>query len=306
VFAAGDSVTGTAFAIEAVDAGHRAAESIHRYLQGEELEPPQKPELPVVKFTRDELRERVMRGEIQPQDRVPMPELPVEERLSSFEEIELGYTDELAQAEAARCLGCAICSECLSCQYVCGRDAVDHNMVEQIEQVHVGAVILAPGYQIYQAELSQEYGLGRYPNVITALQLERLLSASGPTEGHVNRPSDDEPAKKIAFLQCVGSRDQSHDYCSAVCCMYATKEAVMIKEHDPEAQAHVFMIDMRAFSKGYQAYYQRAQEQYGIEYTRCRISELQENPETKNLVLRYSRDQGSGIGNQGSGERPMM
>ena len=305
VFAAGDSVTGTAFAIEAVDAGHKAAESIHRYLQGEELEPLQKPELPVVKFSHDELQERVMRGEIRPQDRIPMPELPIEERLSSFEEIELGYTDELAQAEAARCLGCAICSECLSCQYVCGRDAVDHNMVEQIEQVQVGAVILAPGYQIYQAELSQEYGLGRYPNVITALQLERLLSASGPTAGHVQRPSDDEPAKKIAFLQCVGSRDQSHDYCSAVCCMYATKEAVMIKEHDPEAQAHVFMIDMRAFSKGYQSYYQRAQDQYGIEYTRCRISELQENPETKNLILRYARDQGLGIGDQEGNGSPI-
>jgi heterodisulfide reductase subunit A-like polyferredoxin len=298
VFAAGDSVTGTAFVIEAVDAGHQAAESIHRYLQGEELEPLPKPELPVVKFTRDELQERVMDGEIQLQDRVPIPEIPLEERLSSFQEIELGYTDELAQAEAARCLSCAICSECLSCQYVCGRDAVDHNMVEQIEQVRVGAVILAPGYQIYQAELSQEYGLGRYPNVITALQLERLLSASGPTAGHVQRPSDDEPAKKIAFLQCVGSRDQSHDYCSAVCCMYATKEAIMIKEHDPEAQAHVFMIDMRAFSKGYYAYYQRAQEQYGVEYTRCRISELTEDPESKNLILRYARDQGSGIRDQ--------
>ena len=114
VFAAGDSVTGTTFVIEAVDAGHKAAESIHRYLQGEELEPLPKPELPVVKFTRDELQERVMGGEIRPEDRVPMPELPAEERLDSFQEIELGYTDELAQAEAARCLGCAICSECLS------------------------------------------------------------------------------------------------------------------------------------------------------------------------------------------------
>jgi heterodisulfide reductase subunit A-like polyferredoxin len=298
VFAAGDSVSGTAFVIEAIAAGHEAAESIHRYLQGQDLEPPQKPELPVVKFTREEIQERVASGEIQPQDRVPVPELPVAERLDSFQEIERGYTEELAQAEAARCLSCAICSECLSCQYVCGRDAIDHDMVEQYEQVHAGAVILAPGYQVYQAELSQEYGLGRYPNVVTALQLERLLSASGPTAGQVHRPSNDAPARKIAFLQCVGSRDQSHDYCSAVCCMYATKEAVMIKEHDPEAQVHVFMIDMRAFSKGYQSYYQRAQEQYDIEYTRCRISELKEDPETKNLILRYMRDQGSEIRDQ--------
>jgi len=298
VFAAGDSVSGTAFVIEAVASGHQSAESIHRYLQGEELEPPQKPELPVVKFTRAELQERVRHGEIEPTGRIPMPELPVEERIKGFDEIERGYTDELAQAEAARCLSCALCSECLSCQYACGREAIDHDMVETSEQVNVGAIILAPGYQIFNAELSQEYGLGRYSNVVTALQLERLLCASGPTEGHVQRPSNGEPAKKIAFLQCVGSRDQSHDYCSSVCCMYATKEAVMIKEHDSDAEVRVFMMDMRAFSKGYEAYYQRATKQYGVKYVRCRISELREDPATKDLIVHYATDQSSTNGGQ--------
>jgi heterodisulfide reductase subunit A-like polyferredoxin len=292
VFAAGDSVSGTAFVIEAVASGHQAAESIQRYLEGDELEAPSKPELPVVKFSRAELLQRVAEGEFDIKDRVPMPELSVEGRIDSFAEVERGYTDELAQEEAARCLACALCSECLSCQYICGPDAIDHDMVERTEQINVGAVVLAPGYQIYNAELSQEYGLGRYPNVVTALQLERLLSASGPTQGHVNRPSDDQPARKIAFLQCVGSRDQSHDYCSAVCCMYATKEAVMIREHDSEAQVHVFMMDMRAFSKGYEGYYQRAKHQYDIEYTRCRISSLDEDPATGNLIVRYARDLG--------------
>ena len=300
VFAAGDSVSGTAFVIEAVDSGHKASESIHRYLRGDELEAPPKPELPVVKFTRAELDARIETGEIVPSKRIPLPEIPLEARMGGFAEIELGYTDELAQAEAARCLSCAICSECLSCQYICEADAVDHNMVETFEDVNVGAIILAPGYQIYNAELSQEYGLGRYPNVITALQLERLLSASGPTSGHVNRPSDDQSAKRIAFLQCVGSRDQSHDYCSAVCCMYAAKEAVMIREHDPEAQVHVFMMDMRSFSKGYEGYYRRATEQYGIKYTRCRLSDVREDPETGEIVVRYARDQGTGNGDQDS------
>jgi heterodisulfide reductase subunit A-like polyferredoxin len=294
VFAAGDSVSGTAFVIEAVASGHQAAESIQRYLEGEELEAAVKPDLPVVKFTRAELQERVALGEFELKGRIPMPELPVEGRIASFAEVERGYTDALAQEEAARCLSCALCSECLSCQYICGRDAIDHNMLERTQQLHVGAVVLAPGYQIYRAELSQEYGLGRYPNVVTALQLERLLSASGPTQGHVNRPSDNQPARKIAFLQCVGSRDQSHDYCSAVCCMYATKEAVMIREHDSQAQVHVFMMDMRAFSKGYEGYYQRAKQQYDIEYTRCRISSLDEDPETGNLIVRYARDLGTG------------
>jgi heterodisulfide reductase subunit A-like polyferredoxin len=292
VFAAGDSVSGTAFVIDAVASGHQAAESIQRYLEGEELEAPSKPELPVVKFTHADLQQRVAQGEFDLKDRVPMPELPTEVRVDSFAEVECGYTDELAREEAARCLACALCSECLSCQYICGRDAIDHDMVERTEQINVGAVVLAPGYQIYRAELSQEYGLGRYPNVVTALQLERLLSASGPTQGHVNRPSDDQPARKIAFLQCVGSRDQSHDYCSAVCCMYAAKEAVMIREHDSEAQVHVFMMDMRAFSKGYEGYYKRAKQQYDIEYTRCRISSLREDPETGNLIVRYARDLG--------------
>ncbi|HUS85217.1 MAG TPA: FAD-dependent oxidoreductase, partial [Anaerolineales bacterium] len=290
VFAAGDSVSGTSFVIEAVASGHQAAESIQRYLLGEYLEAPPKPDLPVVKFTRAELSERVAKGEFEIKSRMPIPELSLEERKTGFAEVERGYTDELAQEEAARCLSCSLCSECLSCQYICGREAINHNMVETQDQIKVGAVILAPGYQIYNAELSQEYGLGRYPNVITALQLERLLSASGPTGGHVNRPSDDAPARKIAFLQCIGSRDQSHDYCSAVCCMYASKEAVMIKEHDPEAEVHVFMMDMRAFSKGYESYYKRAKNQYGIEYTRCRISSLQEDKETGNLIVRHTEE----------------
>jgi heterodisulfide reductase subunit A-like polyferredoxin len=299
VFAAGDSVSGTAFVIEAVDSGHKAAESIRRYLQGEALEPTHKPDHPVVKFTKADLQERIERGELISTGRIPMTELDVGSRVEGFQEIELGYTDQQAQAEAARCLSCAICSECLSCQYACGTNAVNHDMVERIEEIEVGAVILAPGFQVYQAELSQEYGLGRYPNVVTALQFERLLSASGPTEGHVLRPSDNEPARRIAFLQCVGSRDQSHNYCSAVCCMYATKEAVMAKEHEPDTDVHIFMMDMRSFSKGYESYYQRAKDQYGIQYTRCRISQLRENSETNDLILRYTQDQGTIIAEQG-------
>ena len=298
VFAAGDSVSGTAFVIDAVASGHKAAESVHKYLLGESIEPTPEPELPVATYSSAELQSKIDSGEIVLTARVPLPELSVGSRINNFDEIELGYTDELAKAEADRCLSCAICSECLSCQYVCGTNAVDHNMTESIDEIEVGAVILAPGFQIYQAELSQEYGLGRYPNVVTALQFERLLSASGPTSGHVLRPMDDAPAKRIAFLQCVGSRDQSHDYCSAVCCMYATKEAIMAKEHDPETEVHIFMMDMRSFSKGYFSYYNRAKDQYGIDYTRCRISEMKEDPETGNLILKYVRDQGSGNGDQ--------
>ncbi|GAB4469504.1 MAG: FAD-dependent oxidoreductase [Anaerolineales bacterium] len=292
VFAAGDSVSGTAFVVEAVASGHRAAESIIRYLQGEALEKPPKPELPVVRLSQQEIEERIARGEIHRQGRVPLPELPPEFRRESFEEVERGYDDESAQAEAARCLACGVCSECMSCVFACGAKAIDHDMPPQREEVHVGAIILAPGYEVYRAELSEEYGYGRFPNVITSLQYERYLSASGPTFGHIQRPSDGKQPKRIAFLQCVGSRDQSHDYCSAVCCMYATKEAIMTKEHHADIDIQVFMMDMRAFSKGYWAYFERAEKNYGVRYTRCRISSVKEDPTTHNLWINYQDQEG--------------
>jgi heterodisulfide reductase subunit A-like polyferredoxin len=298
VFAAGDSVSGTAFVIEAVANGHKAAESIIRYLQGKPLEPTAAPDLPVVRLTQQEIEERIANGEIKVQPRVPLPEIPVDQRLDNFVEIERGYDDASAQAEAARCLACGICSECMSCVFACGRDAIIHDDVAQTEELKVGAIILAPGYQIYNARLSEEYGLGRFPNVVTSLQYERMLSASGPTDGYIRRPSDDTKPKRVAFLQCVGSRDQSHDYCSSVCCMYAAKEAIMTIEH-AQAEARisgnhddvfcqVFFMDTRAYSKGYEEYYRRAEKKYGVKYTRCRLSDVKENPNTHNLIVRYS------------------
>jgi len=292
VFAAGDSVSGTSFVIEAVDSGHKAAESILFYLQGEALERPPKPELTVVNLTRQEIDERIRRGELTRQKRIPMPEMAVGERISNFSEVEGGYDDDAAQQEAARCLACGVCSECMSCIFACGVTAIDHDMSSRQEEIQVGAVILAPGYQIYQAELSEEFGFGRYKNVISALQFERLLSASGPTMGHVQRPSDDQAPKKIAFLQCIGSRDQNHDYCSAVCCMYATKEAVIAKEHQPGLDVHIFMMDMRAYSKGYWSYFVRARERYGVQYHRSRVSMIHEDPLTNDLLLQSVDDNG--------------
>ncbi|MGD8807650.1 MAG: FAD-dependent oxidoreductase, partial [Chloroflexota bacterium] len=228
----------------------------------------------------------------------PLPELPVSQRIDNFVEVEGGYDDASAQAEAARCLACGVCSECMSCTFACGVNAINHDDVERLSTINVGAVILAPGYQIYNAQLSEEFGLGRYSNVVTSLQYERLLSASGPTKGHVQRPSDGASPTRIAFLQCVGSRDQSHDYCSSVCCMYAAKEAIMTIEHAQaearsgnghgQVQCQVFFMDTRAYSKGYEEYYRRAEQKYGVKYTRCRLSDVREDPLTGNLKVRYT------------------
>jgi heterodisulfide reductase subunit A-like polyferredoxin len=287
IFAAGDSISGTAFVIEAVAGGHRVAGAIHRYLRGEAMKTATPAGPPVAELSQQEIDARLLKGEIGYAPRRPMPEIAVADRAGNFTEIELGYSMQDAMAEAERCLSCGICSECLTCVAACGLEAIDHEMTESTRRIPVGAAILAPGFEPYRAELSEEFGLGRYPNVVTSLQFERLLSASGPTTGQVKRPSDGRTPKKIAFLQCVGSRDQSHDYCSAVCCMYGTKQAIMAIEHEPETEARVFMMDVRAFSKGYEAYYQRARDTYGIAYTRCRISALKEDPATGDLFVKY-------------------
>ncbi len=292
LFAGGDAVTGVGFIIDAIGVGHRAANSIHAYLQQTADDRPQT--APVVKLTREEIATRIESGRTSGRERVEAHLAPAAERVKTFDEFAFALSEEQAVVEAERCLACGVCSECLECVYACKRGAVAHDMIERTEQVNVGAVILAPGYQIYRAELSEEYGLGRYPNVVTSLQFERLLSASGPTRGHVKRPSDGASPKRIAFLQCVGSRDQSHDYCSSVCCMYAAKEAIMALEHakvegnDGKVECQVFFMDTRAFSKGYEEYYRRAEKKYGVKYTRSRISALRENPATGNLVVRYA------------------
>jgi len=277
--------TGASYIIDAIALGHRVARSIHAYLQGQPPELPAAATLPVARYARQELAQKVFVGEITPAKRAEPALLPTPERVTSFREVVLGLTEHQAREEALRCLQCGVCSECLACVYACGVNAIDHDMLARKETLQVGAVILAPGYQTYEAGLSEEFGFGRYANVVTALQFERLLSASGPTMGHVLRPSDHKPPRRIAFLQCIGSRDQDHDYCSAVCCMYATKEACVAREHQPDLDVHVYLMDMRAFSKGYWAYFERARRRYGVHYHNCRVSSLQEDPGTHDLIL---------------------
>ena len=176
---------------------------------------------------------------------------------------------------------------CGICQEVCEAKAIDYKQKPETVELNVGSIVLTPGYETFDASSKPELGYGRFPNVITALEFERVMSASGPYAGRVLRPSDGHEPKRIGFIQCVGSRDAQHDYCSSVCCMYATKEAILAKEHVGEnLQCDIFFMDMRAFSKGFEQYYHRAQE-LGVNYIRCRVPLIEEIPGSKNLVIKY-------------------
>jgi len=179
--------------------------------------------------------------------------------------------------------------KCGVCQKNCGPEAIDYDQKDEEQEIRIGAVIVATGFDPFAAEEISSLHFGEFPNVVTTLQFERLLNASGPTEGEVIRPSDQKHPKKIAFLQCVGSRNPviNKDYCSAACCMYAVKEAIMAKEHDLTVEAYVFYMDIRAFGKGFEEFYQRAINEFNIHFIKSRVSEIRENPENHNLIVKY-------------------
>jgi heterodisulfide reductase subunit A len=183
---------------------------------------------------------------------------------------------------------------CGACEEFCEANAIDFSQEDEVEELDVGAVILAPGFESYDPDLKKEFGYGRYPNVISSLQFERLLSSSGPFMGEVLRPSDHEHPEKVAWIQCVGSREAGRNYCSSVCCMYATKEAIIAKEHQPDLDCTIFFIDMRAFGKGFDEYYNRAK-QLGVRYVRCSPSAIREVPGTNDLTIEYQAEAGERV-----------
>jgi heterodisulfide reductase subunit A len=164
---------------------------------------------------------------------------------------------------------------------------------EQLE-IEVGSIILSPGFDEFDPSLKSEYGYGRFPNVVSSIEFERLLSASGPFKGQVLRPSDQKHPKRVAWIQCVGSRDPhiGKGYCSSVCCMYATKEAVIAKEHAPETETTIFFMDMRAYGKDFDKYIERAKKEYGVRYIRSRVSHVKEDPKTNHLTIHYETEEG--------------
>ncbi|MDJ0623186.1 MAG: FAD-dependent oxidoreductase, partial [Desulfocapsaceae bacterium] len=185
---------------------------------------------------------------------------------------------------------------CGTCATVCGVGAIEYTHRETTKEIDIGSVIFSPGIEVFDARLRGEYGYGSYKNVVTSIEFERLLSASGPTSGTVARPSDGAHPKKIAWIQCVGSRDTScnRDYCSSVCCMYATKEAFIAREHDSAIEPTIFFIDMRSFGKNFDEYITRAEEK-NVRLIRAMVSRVYEDPVTGDLELRYVDESGQKI-----------
>ncbi len=295
VFAAGDAVTGPATVIEAVAAGHKAVEAIHRFINGEDLnlyaeemkalEPPARDwaEIP---------------GDLERERRAQPVFRDAGESVSSFDEVDLGFSEDEAQREASRCVNCGICSECMACVGACEANAIDHDMVEEEMEVKVGSIILATGYDLFDPTVMRQFGYGTYPNVLTSLEFERLNNATGPTDGQIllrsqNGEFTDQP-ESVAIIHCIGSRDENyHEYCSRVCCMYALKYGHLI--HDKvghHARIYDYYIDMRCFGKGYEEFYKRCQEE-GINFIRGKPAEITDvaiRPEEEGKLIVIGED----------------
>jgi heterodisulfide reductase subunit A len=186
--------------------------------------------------------------------------------------------------------GCKICAE------FCGVGAIDHTQQDEIIELDVGAIILAPGFQPFDPSKYDAYSYAKLHNVVTSMEFERILSASGPTMGHLARMSDHKEPKKIAWLQCVGSREMhhcDHPYCSSVCCMYAIKEAVIAKEHSgADLDCAIFYMDMRTHGKDFERYYDTAREKHGVRFIRCRVHTVEGVPGTEDLSIKYVTEAG--------------
>jgi heterodisulfide reductase subunit A len=276
VFVCGELALGKKPFINAIGSGKEAATSIDRALRRVDLREGRDLPVNLGRPTADEIDAYKEKALLEPVEKAKV------------------VSEQVAVEEAGRCMTCGVCCECYQCVEACPAGALDHEDTEKTLDLSVGSVILSPGFDTVPGDLRAEFGYGLYPNVITSIEFERILSASGPTSGHVQRPSDEAEPRRIAWIQCVGSRDTTcnRDYCSSVCCMYATKEAVIAREHDPNIEASIFYIDLRAFGKGFDDYVTSAEKTHGVRYVRAMVSKVYEQPETGNLEIRYVDEKG--------------
>ncbi len=286
VFAGGDAVRGPASVVEAMADGKRAARAIDNLLNGRpvghDLPPPATPPEPMT----DEER-LTLKISTPVRERVEMPSLDPGKRRHDFDEVELGFTEEMAREEAARCLNCGVCSGCRLCVAACEAGAIDLEMEPVEMEVDAGAILVAVGFKEFEAERLGNYGYSRFPDVITSLELERMLSASGPTKGHVVRPSDRQTPKRIVFVQCAGARGEGgRHYCSRFCCMNAVKDSMLVRQHDSEVEdVTILYTDLRAFGKGFDDFVQRSKDEESAVYVRGRPAKINLGEDRKTLEI---------------------
>jgi heterodisulfide reductase subunit A len=283
-FVGGDCVTGPDVVVNAMYAGKKTALSIDRYLNKQAMRVDREREGPFrTEYTVDT-------SGVTMQKQIPMPAINLAHR-RTLEEVHTGYTPELAQAEAKRCLDCGICCDCRLCATVCEAKAIDYTMKDEIREATVGAIILATGFKIFDSKRIPRYGYGKYPNVYTALEIERMVNASGPTGGEVRLRNGEKP-KAVGIIHCVGSRDRNYNaYCSRVCCMYSLKLAHLIKERT-HAEVYNFYIDMRTPGKAYEEFYDRILEE-GAHFIRGRVAEVTDHamtPEEEGKLILRAED----------------
>jgi heterodisulfide reductase subunit A len=259
VFAGGDVTSGPSSVIGSIAKGQLAAEEIDCYLNQKRYPGKAQP-YQIMDGNRQEII-RSRKGFYETGPRMNMPKIPLAER-NDFTEVEIGFTEEMAVAEAKRCLQCGDCSDCRVCDIACEANAVDHFQKDITETIEVGAVVVATGFKEFDPS-GLHYGFGKYPDVLTQLQFARMLDPVGPTNGEILRISDKKPVQKIVMIQCAGSRaaeqgiQGGHRYCSRVCCMVALKHAGLVKKYfNPEAEIYICYIDIRAFGKGYEEYFE--------------------------------------------------
>jgi heterodisulfide reductase subunit A-like polyferredoxin len=289
VFAAGDVVTGPTMITTAVGQGRRAAFMIDRYLQGVELDPSAFDEaLPVVDKSDVLARQDVYDRREPFEASAVMSAAPTD-----FNETEATLTEDEAFLGAARCLDCGVCSECHACVDVCPADAIKLDMKGEDIEVEVDAVVLATGFRLFPADAKPEYGYGRFKNVITGMQMDRLLAPTRPFNAVV-RPGDGKVPDTIGYIMCTGSRDAQvgNPLCSRICCMYSVKHNQLIMGALPLADITVHYMDVRAVGKGYDEFYQQAKDM-GAMFIKGRVAKITEK-EGGNLVVRYEDVEGDG------------
>ena len=282
IFACGDVVDGATMITTAVGQGRRAAHMIDRFLNSKEFDPEEFNLL----LPRVEAQDVLRRQKTHSQKEALGSGKELVQAPADFHEIEAPLSEAEVHYSAGRCLDCGVCSECHECVNVCPADAIHLEMRPEKVEAEVAAVVVSTGFKLFPADLKPQYGVGRFKNVITGMQMDRLLAPTRPFNT-VLRPGDGRVPERIAYVMCTGSRDQTvgNPLCSRICCMYSIKQNQLIMGALPLADVTVFTIDVRTAGKGYDEFYVQA-EAMGTTFIKGRIAEIREL-DNGNLVLRY-------------------